>query len=237
MTLIKKFFSSLKGEGLIYTFRHVVRYLFNPVLYKIRPFLMKRKKKEFIKKYNLVFPTNNNLLPADYLDLDNLVTQILKLKPKCVLELGTGYSTYAIIFALNKLKLEIGHKFEFYAVDQNEIYLENLKNFIPKQYSEQITFLYRPLYTDKYLNTLMSFFKNLPNKNFDFIYEDRHDHKDTKLAGDVIKFENQLDLNKHSFSLTIDGMPITTNYYKQNLRGRYKISGSIIHGTNFNKIN
>lgn len=83
----------------------------------------------------------------------------------------------------------------------------------------------------------MSFFKNLPNKNFDFIYEDRHDHKDTKLAGDVIKFENQLDLNKHSFSLTIDGMPITTNYYKQNLRGRYKISGSIIHGTNFNKIN
>ena len=110
-------------------FNHLKVYFINFFFYKIRPSLKKIKKKQFINKYKISFSESKFVLPQDikplqpdYLDLNNLVNQILKLKPQCVLELGTGYSTYAIIFALNKLKEDIGHKFKFYAIDQNEEY-------------------------------------------------------------------------------------------------------------------
>ena len=81
----------------------------------------------------------------------------------------------------------------------------------------------------------MSFYKDLPKEKYDYIYEDRRDHEMTKLAGDILEYEHTLDQNDR-LSFTIDGMPITTNYYKKNLKGRYKISGSVIHGTNFDSI-
>ena len=233
MNSIKKFFYYLKNDGIIYVIGHLIRYFLNPFLYKIRPSLKKIKKKQFIKKYKFGFPESKYFLPPDYLDLSNLVDQTLKLKPQCVLELGTGYSTYAIIFALNELKENNGHKFKFYAIDQNEEYLENLKKFIPEKLSKQIEFCYRPVYIKKYNNTLMSFFKDLPKEKFDYIYEDRHDQPETKLAGDILEYEHGLNHNNVKFSFTIDGMPNTTNYYKKNLKGKYKISGSVIHGTNF----
>ena len=133
---------------------------------------MKIKKKQFQKKYDFIFPVSDFLLPPDYLDLDNLVAQTLKLKPKFVLELGTGYSTYAIIFALNKLREDLGHEFKFYAVDQNEEYLNDLKKFIPEHLSNQISFFYRPIFTKNFNNTLMSFYKDLPKEKYDYIYSD-----------------------------------------------------------------
>ena len=236
MHFIKKFFFYLKNEGIFYTIKHLLRFFLNPVLYKVRPALMKIKKKQFQKKYDFIFPVSNFLLPPDYLDLDNLVAQTLKLKPKFVLELGTGYSTYAIIFALNKLREDLGHEFKFYAVDQNEEYLNDLKKFIPEHLSNQISFFYRRIFTKNFNNTLMSFYKDLPKEKYDYIYEDRRDHEITKLAGDILEYEHTLDHNNR-LSFTIDGMPVTTNYYKKNLKGRYKISGSVIHGTNFDSIN
>ena len=63
----------------------------------------------------------------DYLDQNNLINQIYKLKPKTVLEIGSGYSTYAIIHALLNLKNSIDHQFKFYCLDQTEEYLTELK--------------------------------------------------------------------------------------------------------------
>ena len=68
----------------------------------------------------------------------------------------------------------------------------------------------------------MSFFDNMPEENFDFIYEDRRDHPEAKIAGDIIKYENEFLSKEESFSFTIDGMESTTNYYKKNLKYRYK---------------
>jgi len=237
INLAKKIFFYIKNEGLIYTAKVIFRFIANPVLYKIRPKLMEIQKQKFVKKYNISFPESDIFLTPDYLDLNNLVNQINNHRPKCILELGTGYSTYAMIFALNKLEEETGHKFEFYAVDQNEWYLNKLKSFIPEHLSKKINFVYRPLYVENYQDTLMSFFKDLPDKKYDFIYEDRNDLKHTKLAGDALKYENTLDVSKHKLHITIDGMPITTNYYKKNLKDKYSISGSVIHGTNFNPSN
>ena len=123
INLAKKIFFYIKNEGLVYTAKHIFRFIANPILYKIRPKLMEIQKQKFVKKYNISFPASDIFLAPDYLDLNNLVNQINNHKPKCILELGTGYSTYAMIFALNKLEEKTGHKFEFYAVDQNEWYL------------------------------------------------------------------------------------------------------------------
>ena len=83
----------------------------------------------------------------------------------------------------------------------------------------------------------MSFFKDLPKENFDYIYEDRHDQQETKLAGDILEYEHSLNHYNAKFSFTIDGMTVTRNYYKKYLKGNYKISGSLIHGTNFDLTN
>ncbi len=236
MQSINKLIVSLKNDGLKATLFLILRKITHPFFYKIRPILKYLKKNDFKKKYGFEIPYNSNFCSIDYLDIDNLVNQILKLKPKNVLELGTGYSTYAIMFALMKLKKDYNHEFNFYAVDQNEEYMNIVKNYLPKDFSENIHFLYRPTYVEKYNNELMSFYEDLPKINFDYIYEDRSDDKRTKLAGDIFKFENSIDLSKHTFSFTIDDMPITMNYLKKNLKGNYKITGEVFHGTNFTTI-
>ena len=153
MNSVKKFFYYLKNDGVIYVIGHLIRYFLNPFLYKIRPFLKKSKKKKFIKKYKFSFPESNYFLSPDYLDLNNLVDQTLKLKPQCVLELGTGYSTYAIIFALNELKENNGHKFKFYAIDQNKEYLENLYPELKKHFLQDVLrFALNQEYVSKNLN-------------------------------------------------------------------------------------
>ena len=37
----------------------------------------------------------------------------------------------------------------------------------------------------------MSFFNNIPDKPYDFVYEDRCDHVKTKIAGDILRLEKK----------------------------------------------
>ena len=104
----------------------------------------------------------------------------------------------------------------------------------PKHLKDNIEFRYSPLIVESYNGVLMSFYKDLENLNYDFIYEDRHDHEKTKIAGDIVKLEQKIN---NDFSFCVDGMKISVDYYKNNLKKKYDISDSFFHGTNFiNKI-
>ena len=123
------------------------------------------------------------------------IVDLIDLKNKTVLEVGpgTGNLTFQI---LNKNPKKL-------LVIEKDTQLANKLNI-------------------KFKNQKMSFFDNMPKENFDFIYEDRRDHPEAKIAGDIIKYENELLSKEKSFSFTIDGMESTTNYYKKNLKYRYK---------------
>lgn len=190
------------------------------------------QKTNFLKNNKWMMGLPNYL---DYLDQNNLLKNIYINKPKIVLEIGSGYSTYSIIHALMNLKKKENHNFKFYCIDQSKEYLDVIIKNMPEEYKNHIIFLHREIYVEEFNGQKMSFF-DIPDEDYDFIYEDRKDHPETKLAGDIIKFEHT-KLNKDkNFYFTIDGMVSTANYYKKNLKYNYKFSKNYVHGINFKKL-
>tara|TARA_B100000886_G_scaffold330962_1_gene281975 strand:+ start:3781 stop:4476 length:696 start_codon:yes stop_codon:yes gene_type:complete len=200
------------------------------IKFDIRKISFLLKKYKLIYIYKIDFKIDNNLFEPDYCDLDNLINLILKHKPKLFLELGGGYSTIAIIYALNVLEKKSNHKYKLITYDQSETYLKKTIDLIPQELCKNVEFVYSPLEVKNYNNVLMSFYKDLKVLNYDFIYEDRHDHEQTKIAGDIIKLEELLE---NDFSFCVDGMLASVEYYKNNLKKKYSISNSFFHGTNF----
>ena len=82
----------------------------------------------------------------------------------------------------------------------------------------------------------MSFYENLPDIDFDFVYEDRRDHQKTAIAGDILLLEKRAIEKKYEFSFTIDDMFITQKELKRQLLRKYKNFNYLFSGTNFEEI-
>lgn len=202
----------------------------------LRNRLMAQAKDRFKERFGFHFPDNPQLFPPDYLDLENLVDQVLTQKPRRILELGGGYSTYALAYAVNRLISETGQDCEFISVDQSADYLEVTRANLPPELATRVTFLHRDLYLKKRDGILMSFFHDLPAGGFDFLYEDRCDHAETPVAGDVFDIEDQAIAGGAPFSFTIDLMIATAEVCKRRLRRNYAVTGEYVTGTNFTQI-
>ncbi len=202
----------------------------------LRNRLMADAKVRFKERFGFHFPDNAQLFPPDYLDLENLIDQVLTLKPKRVLELGGGYSTYALAYAVNRLIFETGQECEFVSVDQSADYLAITRANLLPELAARVTFLHRGLYLKKRDGILMSFFQDLPTDGFDFLYEDRCDHVETKVAGDVFDIEDRAIADDAPFSFTIDLMIATAEVCKRRLRRKYLVTGEFVTGTNFTQI-
>ena len=188
----------------------------------------------FSKKYKLNLE-KNNLFKPDYIDLINLYNQINKLKPKNILELGSGQSTIVIAKIVSELSKE-GYECNFYSLDQEEKYLDNTIQCMPKELKKITNFFHRNLYTSVLNGKLMSFYENLPDIDFDFVYEDRRDHQKTAIAGDILLLEKRAIEKKYEFSFTIDDMFITQKELKRQLLRKYKNFNYLFSGTNFEEI-
>ena len=82
----------------------------------------------FNKNTKIYFPKTSFLINIDYIDLLNLWKNILKRRPKVILEVGSGYSTFLILAAMKKLNsININVVEKFYSLEQNKHYLLNLK--------------------------------------------------------------------------------------------------------------
>ena len=196
------------------------------ILQKIHKFI-------FFKFHKIQFSKNMPFSYVDYIDLNNIIKTIKKHKPKTVLEIGSGYSTYAIIYAL--LNVHKNNQFKFYSLDQTLNYQKKLIDDFPKHFRDKIIFLYRKISVKEFKNKKMSFFNDLPNEKFDFIYEDRKDHLDAKIAGDIIKYEHDKINNTDNFVFIIDGMISSVDYYKNNLKFKYSFNVNSFAGITFVK--
>ena len=91
-------------------YNKLILHFINPIKaikFDLRKILFLIKKYKIHNTYNLkIFFNKKELFQPDYLDLDNLINLIIKIKPKLVLELGGGYSTLAIAYALDFLEKE-----------------------------------------------------------------------------------------------------------------------------------
>ena len=108
------------------------------------------------------FSKNMPFSYVDYIDLNNIIKTIKKYKPKTVLEIGSGYSTYAIIYA--SLNVHKNNQFKFYSLDQTLDYQKKLIDDFPKNFRDEIIFLHREISVKEFKNKKMSFFNDLPNE-------------------------------------------------------------------------
>lgn len=180
--------------------------------------------------YKINIPKSDFLITPDYIDLYNLFKNILKRRPNCVLEIGAGYSTIVVLQALKIMKRKHGINVIFYSLEQNQEYLNKMKSFFNKDDFLILKFVKTELNIINLKGSKVSICSNFPSEQINFLYEDRADHSEYKIAGDALFIEK--DMPKDYF-ICVDGMKESVNFYKKNLERKYKISKGIFAGTNF----
>jgi len=156
----------------------------------------------------------------------------MKQEPNVILEVGSGYSTLVFAEALDRIsnKQNDGVERILYCLEQDEKYLRIIKDYIGSKFSQYIKFIKTDLAIKEIANQKISICNNFPDVKINLFYEDRTDHKEFPIAGDAIIIENLMPDN---FTICVDGMRRTVDFYKIFLKRNYKISGRGIHGTNF----
>jgi hypothetical protein len=177
-------------------------------------------------------PTNEHFLPPDYGDLHNLFRLAMKLRPRVSLEIGSGYSTLVFAEALRRISEEEGETSErvHYCLEQDETYLELIKQYIGPRYSKYVKFVKTSLLVREIAGQRVSVCTDFPDQAIDLFYEDRTDHPEFPIAGDALVIETDMP---DTFTICVDGMRSTVDFYERNLKREYRISGRTFHGTNF----
>jgi len=176
-------------------------------------------------------PTNEHFFPPDYGDLYNLFRLAMKLRPRVSLEVGSGYSTLVFAEALRRIIEEEGGAGRVhYCLEQDETYLELIKDYLGPEHSKYVKFVKTSLMVREVANQKVSICSDFPDVVVDLFYEDRTDHPEFPIAGDALSIEIQMPV---TFAICVDGMRPTVDFYKRNLKRDYRISGRGFHGTNF----
>lgn len=182
------------------------------------------------KLMKVEFPKSSFLINIDYIDLLNLWKNITKRKPKVIVEIGSGYSTFLIIAAINKINKQTDEKIKFFSVEQNNDYLIDLKKLMTEQMINSVEFVITDLKIVNINDVPVSICTNFPQEKINFLYEDRADHPEYSIAGDAVKIENEMP---NDFFICVDGMKDSVNFYKKNLKRKYNVVESKFCGTNF----
>jgi len=186
------------------------------------------------KIYKLKIPKNEKFFTIDYCDLYNLYKIVIKRKPSTVVEIGSGFSTWIIAKALEENYKKYQIYPIFYSLEQEEKYKTLIENFLKENLSIEANDFTKIIKTNlsitKFKETNVSVCENFPNIKIDFLYEDRTDIEEFKIAGDAIIAENKMSKN---YCICVDGMKQTVNFYKKNLTRDYKIVGGFFHGYTF----
>lgn len=147
----------------------------NPIYY-----LRKKREKLSIRKLKEInngelFKLINELLlrsnstGCEFSDFYALWQSLNKFRPNCILECGSGIST--IIFAYYS-HISNSKEIKIFTVEENEYYYKDLLKKFPEQYKKYVNFLLLERKEKIYKGILGSFYSDLPNKNYDFIYID-----------------------------------------------------------------
>ena len=213
----------------------------NPILalkFDARVIVFYFSKFMMLKVHKLNFTIETDYIEPDYCDLYNIYKIIRNNKPKVSVEIGPGYSTYVILKALKQNFDETGILPKLYCLEQDQFYLDLHKKYLEKNLDKEIINLSKFIFTDlklvNYEGTTVSACTNFPNDQINFIYEDRTDHEKYPIAGDAILIEKNMP---NDYTICVDGMLATADFYKKNLKRKYKYSGGFIYGSTWVPIN
>ncbi len=180
--------------------------------------------------HKLKIQLNKNFYPPDYPDLYNLFRLAMKIKPNVSLEVGSGYSTLVFAEALKRLSdRDTGGGRIHYSLEQDEKYLGLIKDYLDLDHLKYVRFLKTDLIVKEVANEKVSVCRNFPDISINLFYEDRTDHKKYPIAGDALLIEDSMPGN---YTICVDGMRPTVDFFKRKLKRNYVISGRG-HGVNF----
>jgi hypothetical protein len=184
--------------------------------------------------YKINIPIEKSYFNPDYCDLYHIFKIVLNFNPKKCIEIGSGYSTFVILKALEINFKRDGIVPKLISLEQDDNYLKIHKSFISKNFTFEIKsiveFVKTDLKIESHKGEMVSICTIFPNEKFEFFYEDRTDDEKYKIAGDAIKMENNMPKN---FIICIDGMIKTVDFYKKNLKRDYYYSGGFYFGSTF----
>jgi len=228
--------------------KKIFRLLKNPLPYlenlqsrfvnKNKTKLLYEAKNFFIEKGYLKYFSSGSKteIKPDYLDLINLFKIIISRKPKVVLEFGVGFSTIAILLALNE-NSKIGVNGKLYVVDPEKKWIKNTEKKIPIFLKNYVSFNYSPARVNILDGQIVSLFDQLPDICPEIILLDGPNPESVKgnykglkfssgrpiIAADPLLYETS---SPNKFFIIIDGRHRNAEFLKNNLKGRYQIKKS-----------
>ena len=146
-------------------------------------------------------------IPPKYHQLYGLYRLARRRKPEVIVELGGGYSTFALAKACRDLHMA-GHHARLYSVDQSAHWQEIVQMHMPSHLMAYVTF-HRADVTGQ-----VPGFASLPVDKANFVFVDGGGLTDS------IRLEERAPKD---YAILVDGRKGTVEYLKRNLRGNYAI--------------
>ena len=148
----------------------------NPLFY-MRIINEKNSQKKFEKIDNGVLNNEiKNLLAksdstgCEYSDYVTLWNNLNQIKPKYILELGSGITSVIIAYYI-KTRC-VGEKIKFISMEENEYYYDNINSIFPNYLKQYVSFCLSKRVEQNYDGFSGCHYKDIPNYNYDFIFID-----------------------------------------------------------------
>ncbi len=108
---------------------------------------------------------------CDYSDYWMIYSTLVRVRPKCVLECGSGVSS--VVFAYYAASVAGSeHETQIISVEENLHYHESIIAIFPDELSSNITFMQRDRVEARYGTQQGCYYRDLPDLKFDFIFID-----------------------------------------------------------------
>jgi len=201
-------------------FRDKVRYETYLFLTKIINYFYHRRLSRYSKLKDLIVNlTKANKMSADISDCLALYEDILNIKPKYILELGSGTSTAAICLAIDKIKeKENNYSPVFVSIESRPKWFNYHKENIPKDLLCNVQLIFREEKIKILHGEEVAFYENIPIHPYEYIHVDGPDIHGlgVDLQSDLISLEKHLN---DKCLIVFDGRRNTSRFSRRNMSG------------------
>lgn len=163
-----------------------------------------------------------------FTDILFLYRDIINLKPKKVLECGSGVSTFVISLALEENYKKNKIKSKFVSIEDKKKYLDNIKNIFPKRLKKFTKIIFRDSIEKYYLFYIGRGYKNIPRINYDYIFIDGPNTYSKKFKTKTFNFDllEILKYSKNNINGLIDERISTVKVYQEIFKDKIKYNFS-----------
>jgi hypothetical protein len=160
-----------------------------------------------------------NAFRPKYDELLGLYLAVVRRKPRVILELGGGYSTFVIAHAVRELHAQ-NYEAMFYSVDQSDHWQQVVKNQLPKDLLPFVRFWRADPKLIELTGEAVSIYSSLPVEAANMVFVDGGLVQGNKIGADALLLERNAP---EDYAILIDERRHTVAFLKRTLKHRYVI--------------